>query len=229
MSSTPVTPMISYAERLKAQADQWKAALHQFGCDLRVAIPGIVQSFDPVGQTVSVKPAIKDRVRIDGVVTAVDPPLLDDVPVVIPRGGPYALTLPIAAGDECLLIFADLCYDGWFQSGETEDQFWPRHHDIADGFAVMGCWSQPRVLADYSTTSAQLRTEDGTVLVDVAAGVITIKAPSIIAAHVSANAQALLNASFYEWFTTVYMPSVRYNTVAPALPSAPLTTVLEGE
>lgn len=100
--------------------------------------------------------------------------MLVDVPIVIPRAGGYALTLPIQAGDECLVVFGDMCMDGWWQSGGVQNQVECRRHDLSDGFAIIGVWSQPRVIPGYSTGSAQLRNDAGSAYVELAGDTINI-------------------------------------------------------
>ena len=135
---------------------------------LRVMIPAIVVSFDSVHQTVTVQPAIQENMLQNGVVTPTNLPQLVNVPVCLPRAGGLAITLPLAAGDEGIVIFADMCIDAWWQSGGTaNNQVERRRHDLSDGMFYPGGWSQPRVLPNYSTTMAQLRTDDGTVYVGV--------------------------------------------------------------
>ena len=54
------------------------------------ALPGIVQSFDPVAMTVSVQPAVAGRISDEaGKAASVDMPILPDVPVVFPGGGRF--------------------------------------------------------------------------------------------------------------------------------------------
>ena len=89
---------------------------------LRVAVPGIIESFDPGEQTVTVRVAIREKVLLDGDEKWVDIPLLLDVPIVIPRAGGYCLTLPVQKGDECLVVFGDMCIDAWWQSGGIQNQ-----------------------------------------------------------------------------------------------------------
>lgn len=55
-----------------------------------------------------------------------DLPILPDVPVVFPGGGGFALTFPVAAGDECLVVFASRCIDAWWQSGGVGEPMEPR-------------------------------------------------------------------------------------------------------
>lgn len=143
--------------------------------DLRVAVPGIIESFNASEQTVSVRPAICEKIcDEDGNEEWLQLPLLVDVPIVIPRAGGYALTLPIAPGDECLVVFGDACMDAWWQSGGVQNQIDCRRHDLSDGFAIIGVWSQPRVLPAYSTGSARLTNDAGSAYVEIAGSTINI-------------------------------------------------------
>lgn len=151
--------------------------------NLRVASPGIIQSFDPVEQTVTVQLAIREkRLKNDGTEEWLDIPQLVDVPVVFPRAGGYVLTFPVKAGDECLVVFGDACMDAWWQSGGVQNQIDCRRHDLSDGYAILGPWSQPRRISNYSTSSVQLRNESGSAYIElsgdtvnIAGGVINIK------------------------------------------------------
>lgn len=128
--------------------------------NLRVASPGIIESFDPATQTVSVKLAIRERVGNEtGVVQDLQLPLLVDVPIVIPRAGGFCLTLPIKTGDECLVIFSDTCIDAWFSNGGVQAQLENRRHDLSDGFAILGTWSQPNKVPNYNSSAMCLRSE----------------------------------------------------------------------
>lgn len=141
---------------------------------MRVCVPGIIQNFDAASQTVTVQPALREKMLADGDESWVDIPLLVDVPIVVPRAGGYALTLPIQTGDECLVVFGDMCMDGWWQSGGVQNQVECRRHDLSDGFAIIGVWSQPRVIPGYSTGSAQLRNDAGSAYVELAGDTINI-------------------------------------------------------
>lgn len=179
--------MQSIPTRLDIPLEQWHRAISQFACELRVAVPGIIQSFDAAKQTVTVKVALRENLnliqkangRMVAVTNQVEIPELLDIPIVIPRAGGYALTLPVQAGDECLVIFGDMCIDAWWQSGGVQNQIDKRRHDLSDGFAVLGCWSQPRTIEGYSSSSAQLRTEDGMVTVEIAGNAVNVSAPTV--------------------------------------------------
>lgn len=146
---------------------------------LRVAMPGIIQSFDPDAVTCTALPAIKGS---DGNESS-DLPLLVDVPVIFPRGGGCTLTFPIKAGDECLLIFSDRCIDFWWQNGGVQEPVDPRQHDLSDAFAIVGPQSQAKKISGISMTGAQLRTDDGAAFIELATGHdITVETPGKLTA-----------------------------------------------
>lgn len=157
---------------------------------MRVSMPGIIQSFDPDAVTAVVQPAIKGAEQDEsGAEVSVNLPLLVDVPVVFPRGGGCTLTFPVKAGDECLVIFADRCIDFWWQSGGIQEPVDERMHDLSDAFCIVGPQSQAKKIGGISTTGAQLRTDDGSAFIEVAAGgditattagSATINAPEIV-------------------------------------------------
>lgn len=148
--------------------------------NLRGAMPGIIQSFDDVEQTVIVKLALREQIiQPDQSKIWTDIPLLLDVPIVVPRGGDAILTVPIQQGDECLVIFGDVCIDAWWSYGGTQNQIEKRRHDLSDGFAIVGLWSQPRRISKYSTTATELRTLDGNTKISLKAGEIDIVANSV--------------------------------------------------
>ena len=113
---------------------------------LHCAMPGIVESFDSETQTVSVRPAYRAK-RKDG--SDVVMPLIRDVPVFFPGSRASALTFPIYPGDECLLIFADACIDGWFETGTATRLPSGRQHDWSDAFAFVGFRSKPNALQSF--------------------------------------------------------------------------------
>lgn len=142
--------------------------LEGFRAEILTALPGIIQSFDPVAMTCTVQPAIKMRARgPDGSVTSIPLPLLVDCPVQFPAGGNCTLTFPVAPGDECLVVLASRCIDGWWQSGGVQEQGDTRMHDLSDGFVLLGTRSRPRALSGVSTASAQLRSDDGATFIDL--------------------------------------------------------------
>lgn len=159
---------IRVSERLKSQDELYRVIKDNILNTLRVSAPGIIDTFDPVTQTATVQIAIREKVtNIDMVEEWVDLPLLLDVPIVLPRAGNFVLTMPITKGDEVLVIFGDMCIDAWWNSGGVQNQIERRRHDLSDAFAIPGIWSQPNKLTNYSTTSAQIRTLAGNMMIEL--------------------------------------------------------------
>lgn len=163
------------AERVANLEEIIHAATTNLSNTMRVAAPGIIQSFDPVEQTVTVQIAIKEIIQLGEIPEDIALPILVDVPIVLPRAGGYTITFPIQKGDECLVIFGDMCIDGWWSSGGVQNQLEKRRHDLSDGFAILGPWSQPRRISNYSTNSMQLRNESGTQMVEIKQDRINLK------------------------------------------------------
>jgi len=132
--------------RLALDCYQWGMDIERAAVQLRVALPGIIMSFDPNTQTVQVQCAIRETIKLDGIPTNVEIPLLGEVPIIFPNGGGFVITFPVQPGDECLVIFADLCIDAWWQSGGIQNRMEGRRHDFSDAFAIVGPFSQRRSL-----------------------------------------------------------------------------------
>jgi hypothetical protein len=147
--------MLTIAQRLENEDEMQRLAIEDYLKNLRVACPGIIQSYNESAQTVTVLPAIKEKIKINGNVSDEALPLLVDVPVYFPSGGGYSLTFPIVAGDECLVVFADSCIDAWWQSGGVQSQLDKRRHDLSDAFAFVGFKSKPNAVPAGAGTTLQ--------------------------------------------------------------------------
>lgn len=176
--------MITTDERAPSERREQDLKLRQTANNLRVAMPGIIQSFDATEQTVTVQCAIREKINMDGDLSWQEIPLLLDVPIIFPRAGNYILTMPIQAGDECLVVFGDSCMDAWWQSGGVQNQIDCRRHDLSDGYAIVGLYSQPRRINNYSTSTAQLRNLSGDAYVELSGSNINIVGNSVT---ISAN------------------------------------------
>ncbi|MET5517675.1 Gp138 family membrane-puncturing spike protein [Citrobacter freundii] len=150
------------------------------------ALPGVIRSFDPETVTCDVDIAITARMTKAGTMVedfqyeSVRHPILEDLPVVFPRGGGVTLTFPVKEGDECLIVFSSRSIDFWWQNGGVQERADGRVLDLSDAFVIPGPQSQARKISGISTSAAQLRTDDGSAFVEVAAGgAVTITSPQI--------------------------------------------------
>lgn len=143
-------------------------------------MPALIESFDPAAMTCTAQPTIQGKQTLqDGSSKMIDMPLLLDCPVEFAGGGGWTLTFPIAKGDECTVKFASRCIDAWWQAGGVQPPAEYRMHDLSDGFAFVGPRSQPNVLAGINMTGAELRADDGSVTLALAAGAIIATAGTI--------------------------------------------------
>jgi len=144
------------------------AALQLWQSDIWTALPGIVQAVNLAEETVDVQVAVK-MTQTDkmGVETQISVPKLIHCPIAFPSGGGFLLALPIAAGDEVLIIIASRCVDGWWDNGGEQPQLEFRMHDLSDGFVIPGIRSRPRARSGLSSANVQLRKDDGTALLEI--------------------------------------------------------------
>lgn len=117
-----------------------KALKQEISSSLHCALPGIVESFDASTQTACVRPELKRK--------GIQLPVLRNVPVFFPGNRTGAITWPVSAGDECLLVFADAEIDRWFD-GEKDEPASGRTHSLSDAFAFAGFRSRGNALEDF--------------------------------------------------------------------------------
>ena len=54
------------------------------------------------------------------------------------QGGDSYIAEPIAAGDYCLVLISERCYDAWYAGSDFVSPLEMRMHDYSDGFALCG-------------------------------------------------------------------------------------------
>ncbi len=223
MTSTLVTPL----PQNNAPADpSLKDLLDLLKKDILLSLNahhlGTIQSFDATRQTANVsinyKKTFYKHNAATGLYDAVlfDYPLALDCPVIVLGGGGGALTFPISAGDECLVLFNDRDLDNWFQGGAGAAVATPRLHSFADGIALVGLRSLTNVLTGYDATRAVLRNgEGGSTMVGVGPTLIKI-----------ANQQFTLNLLLQELLTELQslvtqIAAITVTSTTPGNPTSP--------
>lgn len=114
---------------------------------------GEIVSFDPSTQTAEVQ--IKMLRMMNGELKQY--PVLVDCPCVVLTGGKGCLTLPIQAGDSCLVLFNDKDLDNWYAGGQTVAPRKERSHDFADAIALVGIRNKQNEIEDYLQHGVELK------------------------------------------------------------------------
>lgn len=114
---------------------------------------GRIQSFDATKKTAEVQILTK-RVLPNGNIVSY-PPLVD-CPVFTLQGGGAAIEMPIAQGDQCIVLFSDRNIDAWYQNGSEAAPYNSRCHDISDGIVLIGINALTSTLEDYSATELKI-------------------------------------------------------------------------
>lgn len=255
------SPGLSPSQNNYAEPAQWRQIVRQSGEDLRCASPGFLVEDMAANQTVTVQIAIQERVRpASGPAQWMDIPPITSVPIIVPRGGGFSTTFPLKKGDQGILIFCDTCFDNWWMNGQTnappavnvsspsgsQRQFEVRRHHVHDCGFFPGMWSKNNLIPNYSTDSMQLRADDGSAIIDVAAGGVTVTVGdsvvtvsnggvSVKGAVVTASdgglALPLMNDNFYQWFLINIMPflTTTLHYIGPPPPVDSETIVLKGQ
>ncbi len=129
---------------------------------------GIIQSFDADHQTATIKLALKQVTEIapDGTKTIKEYPLILKCPVMTLFGGVDFMSMPIAAGDNCIVLFNDREIDNWLAAGNGQTPTTPRLHDISDAIAIVGIRPLTNSIATYLTNGIRLSHGGGNAKMD---------------------------------------------------------------
>lgn len=114
---------------------------------------GRIQSFNVSTKTAEIQILFK-RVMPDQTIKSY--PVLVDCPVFTLQGGGSYLEMPIAAGDQCIILFSDRNIDAWYKNGAEAAPFTDRCHDMSDGIALVGINALTSTLANYATDEVKL-------------------------------------------------------------------------
>lgn len=141
---------------------------------VHTCIPGIIRTFDPASQTCSVSPAIKMRIkRPDGTFAFEELPIIVNAPLVFPNAGGFYITLPVQAGDNCLLLFSERALDNWHDLGGVQppenEAVVSRNHDLTDALVLLAPVPLSESVANYSTVGVSVRNEDNSMRMTVEA------------------------------------------------------------
>lgn len=172
--------MMNQREQVNDVQEGFRTMLADLRKTMWCAMPGIIQSYDAVEGTVSVQLTIRLlQTLADQTTQWIELPQLIHVPVYFFSGGGASITVPISAGDECLVVFSDRMMGTWWKFGGVQNPAILRSHDIHDGFAFVGFKSQPRRLTNVSTDGIEIRLDDESAFIRLGLdGTVRIKSPT---------------------------------------------------
>lgn len=172
--------MIPISELAGTDAELLERLKRKIEFGIHVAMPCVIQSFDPVKQTVEAQPTIRERVTAEnGQISYMQYPLLINVPVVFPRSSGYIIQFPINKGDECLVIFSDLAIDNWWLKGNVQNPVEQRRHDLSDGFAILGLVNQAKLgKASTAVTGVSIQSPNKVAMLEVQKEDVILKCKS---------------------------------------------------
>lgn len=163
MTNQGPIPQVSLRDVLNAERDSAFAALNKIQV-------GTIVSYDATKQKAQVQLVNKRVVYNTPMTTSVVPPdpqlvpypVFVDVPVFVFSGGGSFLSMPIAAGDTCLVLFNDRDLDPWCTNGTTgAAPNSTRMHSLADGIALVGIRPFSYPLAGTSATDIIVKHSSG--------------------------------------------------------------------
>ncbi|UEA17449.1 baseplate protein [Pasteurella canis] len=161
--------------------------------NLHTSLPAKVVNFDPANQTVTLAIQIKQVLK-DG--NAVQIPPLVYVPVSFPRGGSFAFTFPLTAGDEGIALFSERCIDGWWQSSKAAEPLDYRFHDLSDAMFIPGICSVPNAVKGFFMNGLSMQTLDGSTFIRVTNGTIFIQGDVNLKGNMSHDGDTSQNGAF---------------------------------
>lgn len=137
------------------------AAFVEFAGELRVCLPGRIESYDPDTHLASVQPLIKRkfyRRKTSGLL-----PIINRVPVEHPRTGKALIRLPVARGDIVTLVFADRSLEAWLQGkGAASEALDTRQHHLSDAYAFLGGYPEKNKITADNPDALEIHVEPGT-------------------------------------------------------------------
>ena len=145
---------------------------------------GTIKTFYSDSQTADITLNYKRVNLVDGSFSNYS--LLVKCPVVVISGGSGYMTMPIASGDTCVVMFCDREIDTWFTNGGVNAPQSARVHDLNDGIALVGVRNSLGPISTYGTSVTLAYGTRGYVSIDPSGnvdvnglGVVTVKGDSI--------------------------------------------------
>jgi hypothetical protein len=133
------------------------AAIESRLLDVHTAIIGTIVSYDAATQTCTVQPIVKQASKkLETALTLRQLPQIQNVPVIFQRGGGYAMTFPLIAGDSVVLLFNEASFAQWRSTGIVSEPGDVKRFALSYPVALPGLAPSARALQSASATDMVL-------------------------------------------------------------------------
>lgn len=151
MPETPNKPTNLKNPTPPRQTDLMNEILRGAAVSINCVQIGIIRAFDPATQLANIEIAMKQVKVIQGDGTKIleNYPLLMECPVFVLSGGGSFISLSVAPGDTCIVLFNDRNIDTWVNSGLVAEPGTSRLHDMSDAFALVGIKPASAPITNY--------------------------------------------------------------------------------
>lgn len=151
-----------------SQAELIKAMQDKISSNIRVAMPGLIETYEFKTCKASIKIDMQELYQND---TVVDYPVIANVPVIHLRSGGAEISMPVKRGDSCLVIFMDRDIKAWLLGASKQPPKSRRLHHLNDAVAIMG-------LSPFSKPSSAMNNTD--LMISYDGSRVTLKPKGII-------------------------------------------------
>lgn len=129
---------------------------------MNVCLPAKIVKYYPETQYADVQVQLQRKYE-DGTLAPI--PVIPNVPVKHPRtqGGKTRIHLPVAVGDDCMLVFSQRSLDNWKTQGGMQDPADRRKFHLSDAFALLGGAAEPDAFAVNDPLSIEIVNDSGIV------------------------------------------------------------------
>lgn len=136
-----------------------KDAIEQRVCDMHVALPGQVESFD--GRKAKIQLLLTRRYKDGEEITF---PPVENVPILMPQTENASVYLPIEVGTTGLVVFNERSLDQWLVAGGTVNPNDPRKFHLSDAVFIPGLRPFNKE-TDYDPMRLVIRYKQGKIVV----------------------------------------------------------------
>lgn len=119
---------------------------------------------------VEVDPQIQLVERVKGVETPRDISPLSRVPIGMFKAGGFVLTLPVAVGDEGIIVFSDRGLSVWKETGKKNPPRETHFHDLSDGVFMPFPTSKGGAIQNFDSSSLYAGMEDQSAYLQISPG-----------------------------------------------------------